>query len=210
MKLSVNKVAIKSNVIFKSNAKQKQPQTIAVLGNSRANSSIMEYMSLCADVTKSIVINGNSVIHGCGKYGIMGSAYNSAAKYSTKDENGKPEQNLAIIKEPLWGDEDLDNCVVKGISSSEAERIEMFSDNADKFLIFPGSAATMQEITTLISKNNYTPAEKRKKIVLVGKDYFDGLSKQYEAIYKSGLLNDKPQNLFTIVDDEKEILHALD
>ena len=93
----------------------------------------------------------------------MGAAYNAAKTYSKKDEENKPSQNLAIVKTPLWGDEDIENCVVIDKADSEAQRIEKFSDLADKIVIFPGGAATLQEATTLISKNNYTPKEKRKK-----------------------------------------------
>ncbi len=207
MKVFIDNVIAHRYINFKSN--KKEPSTVAILGSSRGNDSIMKYMNLSSDVAKSIVLSGHNVIHGCGQCGIMGAVYDSAAKYSKKDESGRPKQNLAIVKEPLWGDEDLENCVVVGKAKSEAQRIKMFSDKADSIVIFPGSAATIQEAATLISKNNYSPKEDRKKIILVGHDYFSGLIRQYQDIYKNGLLSDKPQNLFSVVDSKDEILKEL-
>ena len=207
MHISINAVSSFKGSGFK--AKQKKPDTVVVLGSAKSSNAIMDYMQMCSDVTKAIVLSGNNVLHGCGKYGIMGSTYKSALENSTKDRAGKPRQNLAIIKNPLYGDEDLENCVIKGVASSEAERIEMFLGAADKILIFPGGATTIQEIVTLIAENNHTPISQRKKIVLIGKDYFDGLIKQYDKLYESGLLNDKPENLFTVANSEEEILGLL-
>ena len=193
------------NINFKQNKKQ---ETVAILGSSKTKDSIMDYMELCSEVTKSLVLADKNILHGCGNSGIMGSAYNAAKTYSKKDENNKPAQNLAIVKTPLWGDEDMKNCIVLDSANSEAERIEKFSNLADKIIIFPGGAATMQEAATLISRNNYTPENKRKKIVLAGRDYFKGLDEQYETIYQNGLLNGKPEELYTLADTKEEILSA--
>ncbi len=208
MRVYFNNAVANFSPIFKSNNNKKQ-EVVAVLGSSKATDSIMDYMSMCANAVKSIVLSGNSIIHGAGKYGIMGAASKSAAKYSEIDENGKPKQSLAIITDPLWGNEDLDNCVIKDTATSEAARIEKFSQRADKVVIFPGSSGTIQEAASFISSNNYAPFDERKKVILVGKKYYEGLVSQYENMYKNGLLNDKPENLFTVVDSEDEILKEL-
>ena len=206
MKVSLNlNYNYPKNISFNQNKKR---ETVAILGSSKSKDSISEYINLCSDVTKSFVLADKNILHGCGTSGIMGAAYNAAKTYSKKDEENKPSQNLAIVKTPLWGDEDIENCVVIDKADSEAQRIEKFSDLADKVVIFPGGAATLQEATTLISKNNYTPKEKRKKIVLVGSDYFKNLDEQYKKIYSSGLLNEKPDKLYTIADTKEEILSA--
>ena len=126
-------------------------------------------------------------------------------KYSKKDFNGRPIQNLAIITQPLWGDEDLDNCIPLTTSKSEADRIEKFSTVADNFVIFPGSSTTLQEATTLITKNYYGKSEDKKKIILVGRDFFKGLQEQYQKLYDSKLIKCPPEELFTVVDTEEEI-----
>lgn len=199
------KAEIPVNINPKYKTKESRKNTVGVLGSSKSTDEIMNYMELCASVTKSMVCKGKNLIHGCGNSGIMGTAYNAGKKYSKKDFNGRPIQNLAIIAQPLWGDEDLDNCIPLTISKSEADRIEKFSTVADNFIIFPGSSTTLQEATTLITKNYYGKPEDKKKIILVGRDFFKGLQEQYQKLYDSKLIKCPPEELFTVVDTEEEI-----
>lgn len=203
------KVSFKSEIPPKINAQYYLPQskqnTIGILGSSKTTDEIMDYMNSCAEITKGLVLNGKNLLHGCGNSGIMGVAYNSGKIYSKKNEEGKPIQNLAIIAQPLWGDEDLENCIPLTTSSSEADRIEKFSKIANSFIIFPGSSTTLQEATTLITKNYYGKPEEKKQIILVGRDFFKGLQEQYQKLYDSKLINCPPEELFTIVDTEEEV-----
>ncbi len=185
---------------------QNSDRTVAVLGSSKSSESIMDAMNVCSAAVKTLVQADKNILTGCSTRGIMGAAYNSAKENSILDDNGRKVQNLVIIKQPLWGDEDLGNCVILGSANTEAERIEKFYNNADSFLIFPGGPTTLQEATTLISKNHYREEGDRKKIVLVGKEYFKGLTEQYDTLYKQGLLRCEPEELFTIVDREDEII----
>ncbi|MCD8024886.1 MAG: LOG family protein [Candidatus Gastranaerophilales bacterium] len=208
------KISFSPEITFTANKYKTAPkkrETVAVLGSSKETDQISEYINLCSDVTKNLIIADKNILTGCGSFGIMGAAYNSAKENSVLNGKMKPAQNLAIVKKPLWGDEDLENCVIIGTADSESQRIEKFHKKADKFLIFPGGASTIQEAATLIASNHYPPeGEERKKIVLVGKDYFAGLSKQYDELYRNGLLNVEPDELFTVVDTKKEILESLD
>jgi predicted Rossmann-fold nucleotide-binding protein len=190
---------------------ESKAKTITVLGSSRTTSSVLESMDLCSKVTKDLVNSGYNILTGCGAHGIMGSAYNAAKENSVKDiKTGKPLQNLTIIMEPAWGEEDFENCVSIGRASSEAERITKFSKTSDNFIVFPGSATTMQESVTLIQKNEYTKKnEHLKKIILVGKEFFSGLTKQYQTLYDAKLLKHTPDELFKVVETEGEILNEL-
>ena len=129
------KISFKGDIPSKISAQYFMPQsrenTVGILGSSKSTKEIMEYMDACANITKGIVLSGKNILHGCGNSGIMGAAYDSGKKYSTKDLTGRPIQNLAIIAAPMWGDEDLDNCVPISTSISEADRIEKFSQIAD-------------------------------------------------------------------------------
>ena len=180
-------------------------KTVGILGSSKTTEEILNHMEACADITKGLILSGKNIVHGCGNSGIMGAAYNSGKIYSEKDNNGKPIQNLAIIAEPMWGDEDLENCIPLTTSKSEADRIEKFSQIADSFIIFPGSSTTLQEATTLITKNYYGKEEDKKQIILVGRDFFEGLQKQYQKLYDSKLIKCPPSELFTIVDTKEEV-----
>ncbi len=186
-------------------------KTVAILGSSKQTDAILNSMDLCSKTTKDLIKSGHNIVTGCGSNGIMGAAYDSAKTYSKKDtEKGQPIQNLAIVMEPAWGDEDLENCIPIGKAKSEEERINKFTKTADTFVIFPGSATTIQEAVSLIQKNEYKSKDQpAKKIILVGKEFFSGLEKQYNKLYESKLLRSDPENLFSIVDTEEEILDAI-
>ena len=62
----------------------------------------------------------------------------------------------------------------------------------------------------MIQKNIYRPeGSKPKKIVLIGKEFFKGIKDQVDKLYNTGLLKDKPENLFKVVDSPEEILQNL-
>lgn len=172
---------------------------------------MLSYMDLCSNSTKALVLSGKNLVHGgCGyPYGMMGAAYESGAKYSRIDEDGKPAQNLAILTDPSWGNEDPNRCVVIATAKGEADRIEGFAQVADNILIFPGGTGTLQEAATFISENHYGKPEDRKNIILVGKEFFKGISEQYDTLYKSGLIKCPPEELFTVVDSKEEILEII-
>ena len=186
-------------------------ETIVIWGSSKETDSILKSMNLCSKTTKDLISQGYNILTGCGSNGIMGSAYKSAAKYSNKDiKTQKPTQNLAIVVEPAWGDEDINNCIAIGKAQSETDRIEKFRKTADTFVIFPGSATTIQEAATIIQKNEYSSGdEPLKKIILVGKDFFSGLNEQYQKLFEYKLLKHSPKDLFTIADTEEEILEIV-
>ena len=208
------RVSFKAEVPNKISAQYFMPQskqnTVGILGSSKSTEEIMEYIDACANITKGLVLSGKNILHGCGNAGIMGAAYESGKKYSKTDLTGRPIQNLAIIAQPLWGDEDLENCVPLTTSTSEADRIEKFAQIADSFIIFPGSSTTIQEATTLITKNYYGKPEDKKQIILVGKDFYEGLQEQYQKLYDCGLIKCSPEELFTIVDTEDEVKEIID
>ena len=119
-------------------------KAVVVLGSSKTTEPLMEYMELCSQTTKELVQNGYNIVTGCGTKGIMGAAYNAAKDASVVNLEGKPLQNLAIVVKPLWGDENLNDCVIIGKASSESERIIKFTKVADNFVIFPGGTTTLQ------------------------------------------------------------------
>ncbi len=189
--------------------KESKENTVAVLGSSRTTDEILSYMEMCSNAVKAMVLGGKNVVHGCGAAGIMGAVYNAGRANSKQDENGRPLQSLSIVATPLWGDEDLENCTLLTSAKSEAERIEKFAEVANTMLIFPGSAATLQEAATLISKNYYGKEEDKKRIILVGKDFFKGLDMQYNSLFQAGLLDCKPSELYTLIDSEEEIKNII-
>ena len=200
---------IPKNIYPKYLSKSSKDNTVTILGSSKPTDSIMDYMEICSASTKAMVLNGKNIVHGCGTQGIMGEAYKSGMDYSKKDASGKPIQNLAILTKPLWGDEDLENCIPLVCAKNETDRIEKFAQVSNTIVIFPGSAGTLQEAATLISKNYYGKPEDKKKIILVGCNFFKGLIDQYNKLYKSGLIKQPPQELFNVADSKEEIMQLI-
>lgn len=188
---------------------EKRAKSVVILGSSKTTEPLMEYMDLCAKTTQDFVQNGYNIITGCGTKGIMGSAYDAAKENSVINLEGKPVQNLAIIVNPLWGDENLNDCIIIGKAGSESERIMKFTKVSDNFVIFPGGTTTMQEATTLIRHNVHSPERGLKRIVLVGKEFFAGIKQQYELMLKMQLLQKAPENFFKILSDKNEIVKAI-
>jgi hypothetical protein len=58
----------------------------------------------------------------------------------------------------------------------------------------------------LIAKNAYRGKAPLKRIILVGRDFFGGLSQQYQRLFADGLLKEAPEALFRVVDSLDEIL----
>ena len=188
---------------------EKRAKSVVILGSSKTTEPLMEYLDLCSQTTKELVKNGYNIITGCGTKGIMGAAYYAAKEASAINLEGKPVQNLAIIVNPLWGDENLDDCLVIGKASSESERIIKFTRVADNFVIFPGGTTTLQEATTLIRHNVHSEESGLKKIILAGKEFFAGLKQQYETMAKMRFLKKVPDYFFKILSEKNEIINAI-
>ncbi len=179
-------------------------KSVVILGSSKNSPKIDKYLQNCSDITRHFVENGYNIISGAGTKGIMGEAYNTAYKYSAKDKNNRPIQNLAILTEPLWGDENLENGIIIGKAKSEAERIQKFAKISNKFLIFPGSGGTIQEASTLVAGNIYGPEP--KKIALFGRDFWKDFENIFKVITDFELLKKPLDKIFKIVNSKEEVI----
>ncbi len=186
--------------------KASKQNTVAFLGSSTSTESLEKYLKASSNITRYFIENGFNVVHGCGSKGIMGEVYRAAQIHSVKDFQGKPVQNLAVVVEPLWGDENLVDCIPIGKAKSEAERITKFTQVADNFVIFPGSAGTMQEATTLIQNNHYRKDGEAKNVVLFGAEFWEGFVGQYKKLFDMKLLKENPiGKLFHIANSKEEV-----
>lgn len=207
---SIDLIKTIPNLNHRYTTKESRQNTVAILGSSRNSEAIDKYLKVSSEVTRHFVENGYNVVHGCGTKGVMGAVYESAKKYSEKNSFGKPVKNLAVVVEPLWGDENLVDCIPIGKARTEAERITKFTKVADSFVIFPGSAGTLQEATTLIQNNHYLKDDEAKKVILFGFDFWVGLVSQYKKLFDMKLLKENPiGKLFHIVDTKEDIFKLI-
>ena len=189
--------------------KVSKQNTVAILGSSASSEPLEKYLKASSDITRHFIENGFDVVHGCGSQGIMGVVYKPAQTHFIKDFQGKPVQNLAIV-EPLYGDENLVDCSSIGKANSEAERITKFTKVADNFVIFPGSATTLQETTTLIQNNSYCKDGEVKKVILFDAGFWEGLVSQYKKLFDMKLLKENPiGKLFHIANSKEEVIKLI-
>lgn len=87
-------------------------------------------------------------------------------------------------------------------------KIDKFMDNSDTFVVFSGEAATHVDVTSLIANN--LNSENKKKIILVGSEYFSAFDDECQKLYEGGFLQILPSALYTIVDEADDILKELD
>ena len=175
--------------------------TLTGLGSSRHTNNIQKFIELAEQFSSEMTKKGYNILTGCGNDGIMGALYRGSKNGQMEINSG---ENLAIIRTPLWGDEDLKNCKVIGKATSEAERIQKFKQCSDTFLIFPGGTTSLQEATTLIQGNVYDKPKKR--IILSGEDFFKGLIDQYKRLKSDGLIKTSLSDLFSVANSPKDIL----
>jgi len=209
---------ISSNISFKSNSDfaekwakipsldtnyttpESRMNTVATIGSSRTTPQILKDMDATSPVIREIIQSGKNINSGCGEGGMMGVFYNTAYNYS-KRENGIPVQNLAIVMDPPWGDENIDNCIPIGKATSEIDRIDKFMRSSDNFLAEKGGVSTLQEMAQVVGEN--------KNIVFADKKFYIGLSEQYTRMYKDNLLPYAPEETF-LRTDNKDIKGILD
>jgi len=111
---------------------------------------------------------------------------------------------------PAWGDENMRDARAVGIADSEAARVEKFRRLSDTFVIFPGGASTLQEVSALIAANKYPDKNGgKRRIILVGRKFFGPTLLQYQKMFKSGILEARPEELFTVTDDPAAALSDL-
>lgn len=193
-----------NNRIFKQSfkANHSKENTVAVLGGTKFDEQRITDYRIASELTSCIIAYKKNILTDASTRGIIGQVFYTAADYSKKDENGIAVQNLAIMQSQDEQKCDSKECVVLDVVESSEEKIRKLLENADAFLIFPGDSDTDSEITSVIAHN--FDAENKKKIILVGKDYFAGLDKNYNELYKRGLLQVNPKELYTLVDSSKE------
>ncbi|HAM36642.1 MAG TPA: hypothetical protein DEB40_01335 [Elusimicrobia bacterium] len=197
---------------------ESKARTVTIMGSSQSPEKIRAFIELAGRAAGELARRGYNILTGCGKDGVMGAAYDAAVAASRAPaQNGiQPGENLAIVVTPAWRDENLEDARAIGIADSEPARVEKFQQASDTFIIFAGGAYTLPEATILIGKNRYAPPEQRKRIIIVGREWFAGLRMQYQRLYEDGTLGKNkdgapvtPEQLFTVVDTFEGILAAL-
>jgi predicted Rossmann-fold nucleotide-binding protein len=185
--------------------------TVSILGSSKDSPLIAGQSRDAGVVARELVRNGYNVCTGCGNAGILGAAYSGALAGRSLPAHGPAGhgENLAVVAEPAWGDENIKDARAIGKAHSEADRLVKFLQISDTLVIYPGGPATIQEAASAIARNNYRGSAPAVRILLVGRAYFQGLIDQYEQLAAAGLLKGTPDDHFRVVETPRDVLSAV-
>ena len=174
---------------------------VSVFGSARTKLSNNDY-KLTVEISKKIVENGYGVISGGGP-GIMEAA-NKGAKIGGGASVGlnillphEQESNPFIDKDKLI---DFHYFFVRKV---------MFVKYAQGFVVMPGGLGTLDELFEAMTLIQTEKIEKFP-IVLVGKDYWNGLVNWLkEKLLKTNKINKNDLSIFEIVDNPEEVIEIL-
>lgn len=180
-------------------------KTVIICGASSSKPGTVAYEPMAAAVSRAVVGAGGNVLTGCGSGGTMGAAYYAAADAAQAEGAG---ENLAIVKQPAWGDEDLANARVLATAQTEEARFDLFQKLGATLVLFPGGAGTLLEVAKAVEGAAYPrPGQPPfDTIVLVGTAFYAGLRLQLDALVEAGTMKAEVRSRFTFVDDAEELV----
>ncbi|MDD4938894.1 MAG: TIGR00730 family Rossman fold protein [Candidatus Omnitrophica bacterium] len=174
-------------------------RAVSIFGSSRS-SSAYKYYRLAEDTAYRLAKAGYAVITGSGP-GIM-----EAANKGTKRAGGK-----SIGLNIQLPSEQRSNKYVDTLLDFHYffVRKVMFVKYAKAFVIMPGGYGTLDEFTEAINLIQ-THRISKFPVVLFGSDYWKGmLDWLKEKVLKDGNISRQDLNIFTVVDEPKEVVRVI-
>jgi predicted Rossmann-fold nucleotide-binding protein len=163
--------------------------TVVICAGSSSKPGVVAYEPFTAALARSVVGVGGNVLTGGGTKGPMGAAFNAAALTAKEDKAG---QNLMVMKEPVWGDEDFVKGRGVGRAPTEEARFDLFQRLGATLVICPGGPGALLEASKAIMGVAYPNPDLPQfdTIVVVG-DFYEGLKRQVETYVAAGTM--KPE-----------------
>lgn len=169
---------------------------ISIFGSARLKKNSIYYKK-AVNAAEMVAENGFGVITGGGP-GIM-----EAANKGAMTAGGK-SVGLAITLMHEQGVNEFVNPKYEINFKYFFVRKVMFVKYAQGFIVFPGGFGTLDELFETLTLIQTLKIEKIP-IVLVGKEYWDGLGQWIEKqLLEGGFISDEDTSLFKITDDEEE------
>jgi len=207
----IKPVCFSNFITFKGNddvkkADLNRDKTVSILGAARSSKELKPYEDFIYNVANDLAKKDYRILTGNCKYGIMGAAYRAAADV-------EKDKNHVIVMDPLYGDEDIKNCVIVDKAKSEGGRIIKFDNKSKVKLINPGGAATLKEFTSFLDRKYSRGEGLPSKLYLIGDKPYEGIREQLKTIEESGYLGQtKAEDLYTPVknlDKDNLVNHIL-
>ena len=149
-----------------------------------------------------IGINGNTLVYGGSKSGLMGELAESVLQAGGKGIGGEPQ---FFIDAGFVYDEITELITTKDMSERKAKMIEL----GDVFIAFPGGTGTLEEITEVMSKVSLKHLD-APCILYNLNGYYDSLKQLLEHMIEMDLSSEEKQEGIYFAEDLEEIQRILD
>ena len=176
---------------------------VSIFGSARTQPD-NPYYKMAEDIAEKLTLKGYGIITG-GGFGIM----EAGNKGAHKGEGKSVGLNIDLPFEQKANDYiDLDKLI--NFDYFFVRKV-MFVKYSQGFIVMPGGVGTLDELfeaLTLIQTKKIAPFP----IVLVGKNYWDGLLSWIKEVMlsKESNISEEDLNLFSIVDSAKEAVQKID
>ena len=149
-----------------------------------------------------IETNGNTLVYGGSKSGLMGELAESVLQAGGKVIGVEPQ---FFIEAGLVYDEITELITTKDMSERKAKMIEL----GDVFIAFPGGTGTLEEITEVMSKVSLKHLD-APCILYNLNGYYDSLKQLLEHMIEMDLSSEEKQEGIYFAEDLEEIQRILD
>lgn len=149
-----------------------------------------------------IGINGNTLVYGGSKSGLMGELAESVLQAGGKVIGVEPQ---FFIDAGFVYDEITELITTKDMSERKAKMIEL----GDVFIAFPGGTGTLEEITEVMSKVSLKHLD-APCILYNLNGYYDSLKQLLEHMIEMDLSSEEKQEGIYFAEDLEEIQRILD
>ena len=146
--------------------------------------------------------NGNTLVYGGSKSGLMGELAESVLQAGGKVIGGEPQ---FFIDAGFVYDEITELITTKDMSERKAKMIEL----GDVFIAFPGGTGTLEEITEVMSKVSLKHLD-APCILYNLNGYYDSLKQLLEHMIEMDLSSAEKQEGIYFAEDLEEIQRILD
>ena len=146
--------------------------------------------------------NGNTLVYGGSKSGLMGELAESVLQAGGKVIGVEPQ---FFIDAGFVYDEITELITTKDMSERKAKMIEL----GDAFIAFPGGTGTLEEITEVMSKVSLKHLD-APCILYNLNGYYDSLKELLELMIKKGLSSERRQKGIFFANNLGEIIRLLE
>lgn len=168
--------------------------------SSSSNLIPEKYFDLAIQFGEMLAIQNHTLIYGGGKVGLMGKMGDAIVNNGGKKIGIIPKSLLTL---EVAADDDTEQIVTENMHQRKEKLVAV----SDIFIAFPGGFGTLDELLEVITLKQLHYHNK-PIIILNYDDFFDGLIRQFDQIYKAHFVKQNAP-YFQVVFNLEELINKL-